>query len=257
MIVLFTDFGLAGPYTGQVKAVLRRLAPAIDVIDLFADAPAHNAQASAYLLPAYANEFPAGTTFFCVVDPGVGGPRVPGVLWADGRWYVGPMTGLFELIVRRAVEKTRWWEITWRPDRLSATFHGRDLFAPVVARLALGHSPDGIERPMNDIRQQDWPDDLSQVIYIDGFGNAMTGLRASKIPQRTRFVVKDTEVDYARTFSDVSMGQAFWYQNANGLIGFAVNQGNAADILGLTVGTEVIATYSVTDVTATTHRQGR
>ena len=110
---------------------------------------------------------------------------------------------------------------------------------------------------MNDIRQQDWPDDLSQVIYIDGFGNAMTGLRASKIPQRTRFVVKDTEVDYARTFSDVSMGQAFWYQNANGLIEFAVNQGNAADILGLTVGTEVIATYSVTDVTATTHRQGR
>ena len=209
MIVLYTDFGTAGPYTGQVKAVLGRLAPAVDVIDLFADAPAHDVKASAYLLPAFVNEFPAGTIFLCVVDPGVGGPRVPGVLWADGRWYVGPVNGLFELIVRRAVEKPRWWEITWRPERLSATFHGRDLFAPVVARLALGHPPAGIERPVDDIRQPDWPDDLSQVIYIDGFGNAMTGLRASGVSAKARIVV---------------------------------NRGNAAGFLGLTVGIEVIIT---------------
>jgi S-adenosylmethionine hydrolase len=242
MIVLYTDFGTAGPYTGQVKAVLGRLAPAVDVIDLFADAPAHDVKASAYLLPAFVNEFPAGTVFLCVVDPGVGGPRVPGVLWADGRWYVGPVNGLFELIVRRAVEKPRWWEITWRPERLSATFHGRDLFAPVVARLALGHPPAGIERPVDDIRQLDWPDDLSQVIYIDGFGNAMTGLRASGVSAKARIVVKGTEIDHARIFSDVSMGEAFWYENANGLAEIAVNRGNAAGSLELTVGTEVIIT---------------
>ena len=239
MIVLYTDFGTAGPYTGQVQAVLRRLAPAVDVIDLFADAPAHDAKASAYLLPAFVNEFPASTVFLCVVDPGVGGPRVPGVLWADGRWYVGPINGLFELIIRRAIEKPRWWEITWRPERLSATFHGRDLFAPVVARLALGHSPDGAERPVDDIRQPDWPDDLSQVIYTDGFGNAMTGLRASGVPVTARIVVTGATIDYARTFSDVSMGEAFWYENANGLVEIAVNRGNAAGSLGLTLGTEV------------------
>ena len=85
MIVLYTDFGLAGPYTGQVMAVLRRLAPTVDVIDLFADVPAYDVKASAYLLPAYANEFPTGTVFFCIVDPGVGGRRVPGVLWVDGQ----------------------------------------------------------------------------------------------------------------------------------------------------------------------------
>ena len=242
MIVLYTDFGLAGPYTGQVMAVLRRLAPTVDVIDLFADAPAHDVMASAYLLPAYANEFPASTVFFCVVDPGVGGPRVPGVLWADGRWYVGPVNGLFELVIRRAVEKPRWWEITWRPDHLSATFHGRDLFAPVAARLALGHSPAGAERPVEDIRQRDWPDDLSQVIYVDGFGNAMTGLRASGVSASARIVVKGTGIDHARTFSDVSMGEAFWYENANGLVEIAVSRGNAASSLGLAVGTEVTIT---------------
>ena len=96
MIVVFTDFGLQGPYTGQMKAVLHQLAPAVPVIDLFADAPIGNPKASAYLLAAYAQWFVAGTVFLCVVDPGVGGTRPPIILEADGRWYVGPGNGLFE-----------------------------------------------------------------------------------------------------------------------------------------------------------------
>ena len=77
MIVLFTDFGLQGPYTGQMKALLHQMAPGVPTIDLFADAPAGNPKASAYLLAAYAQWFAAGTTFLCVVDPGVGGARPP------------------------------------------------------------------------------------------------------------------------------------------------------------------------------------
>jgi S-adenosylmethionine hydrolase len=100
--VLFTDFGLQGPYTGQMKAVLHRMAPGIPVIDLFADAPIGNPKASAYLLAAYAVWFAAGTVFVCIVDPGVGGTRPAIILEADGRWYVGPDNGLFELIRRRA-----------------------------------------------------------------------------------------------------------------------------------------------------------
>ena len=75
MILVFTDFGLEGPYTGQMKAVLHQLAPAAPAIDLFADAPVGNPKASAYLLASYAQWFPAGTVFLCVVDPGVGGTR--------------------------------------------------------------------------------------------------------------------------------------------------------------------------------------
>src|SRR5262249_43624538 len=80
MIVLFTDFGLQGPYTGQMKAVLHKLAPGIPAIDLFADAPVGNPKASAYLLAAYAAWFAAGTVFLSVVDPGVGGTRPPIIL---------------------------------------------------------------------------------------------------------------------------------------------------------------------------------
>ena len=80
------------------------------------------------------------------------------------------------------------------------------------------------------------------MIYIDGFGNAMTGLRASGVSAKARIVVKGTGIDHARIFSDVSMGEAFWYENANGLAEIAVNRGNAAGFLGLTVGIEVIIT---------------
>lgn len=126
MIVLFTDFGLSGPYTGQMKAVLHREAPGIPVIDLFADAPAANPAASAYLLAAYAVWFPADTVFLCVVDPGVGGERPAVIMEADGRRYVGPGNGLFELVQRRA-GKTRSWEIDWsfRPAFTVATYSRR------------------------------------------------------------------------------------------------------------------------------------
>jgi len=98
MIVLFTDFGLQGPYTGQMKAVLYQMAPGVRLIDLFADAPVGNSKPSAYLLAAYAEWFPAGTVFLSVVDPGVGGTRPAIILEADGRWYVGAGNGLFELV---------------------------------------------------------------------------------------------------------------------------------------------------------------
>src|SRR2546430_11759148 len=90
MIALFTDFGLHGPYTGQMKAVLHQMAPGIPIIDLFADAPVGNPKASAYLLAAYAAWFPVRTAFACVVDPGVGGTPPWNFPHAAGRWSIGP-----------------------------------------------------------------------------------------------------------------------------------------------------------------------
>ena len=138
MLVLVTDFGVAGPYLGQMKAVLYRDAPGVPVVDLFSDAPTCNPRATAYLLSAYAMEFPAGSVFLGVVDPGVGTEaRRPVAVEADGRWFVGPDNGLFSLVARHA-HTAHWWEITWRPQHLSMSFHGRDLFAPVAAMLARG-----------------------------------------------------------------------------------------------------------------------
>jgi S-adenosylmethionine hydrolase len=234
MIVLFTDFGLSGPYTGQMKAVLRREAPETEIIDLFADAPAGDPRAGAYLLAAYAAWFPPGTIFLCVVDPGVGGSRAPLAVEADSRWYVGPENGLFEMVLRRA-KTAHCFEIAWRPSLLSASFHGRDLFAPVAAMLARDERPPMRAREV--MRASAWPDDLAEIVYVDHYGNAMTGLRGSAIPTGATLILGDkTRIIHAATFSAVPEGSAFWYENSNGLVEIAVNRGRAADRLHLGIG---------------------
>jgi S-adenosylmethionine hydrolase len=216
VIVLFTDFGLQGPCTGQMKAVLCQMAPVIPAVDLFADAPVGNPRASAYLLAAYAEWFAAATVFLAVVDPGVGGTRPPIILEAEGRWYVGPGNGLFELVERRATSK-RSWDIDWKPERLSASFHGRDLFATVAAMLARGQPPPGQPRTDETHRRTDWPDDLSEIVYIDHYGNAMSRLRAFTLPHDARLVAAGQLLQRAGTFSDRSPGTAFWYENSTDL----------------------------------------
>jgi S-adenosyl-L-methionine hydrolase (adenosine-forming) len=238
MIVLFTDFGLMGPYTGQVKAVLKHKAPEVPVVDLFADAPSRNPKASAYLLAAHAVWFPAGTVFVAVVDPGVGGKRPAVAVAADGRWFVGPANGLLEIVQRRATS-FQLFEITWQPPHLSPSFHGRDLFAPVAASLAQGKSLEAEPRPTDFERQPEWPDDLAEIVYIDHYGNAMTGLRADCLSADAALLVAGRRILSSRTFSDVVPGSAFWYRNSNGLAEIAVNLGRADHVLGLAIGIPV------------------
>jgi S-adenosylmethionine hydrolase len=238
VIALFTDFGLHGPYTGQMKTVLHRIAPGVPVVDLFADAPIGNPKAAAYLLAAYATWFPEQTVFLCVVDPGVGGERPAIIVEADGRRYVGPGNGLFELVVRRAATARRW-DIEFKPERLSASFHGRDLFAPVAAMLARGDKPPGRPRDDDADRRADWPDDLGEIVYVDHFGNAMTGLRAAVLSPDAKLVAAGRVLERATTFGDRPRGTAFWYENSNGLVEIAVNQGRADAALGLAAGSAI------------------
>jgi len=235
MIVLLTDFGLDGPYTGQVQAALYRQAPGIPVISLFADLAAFDVQGAAYLLPSYTQGFAPGTVFLCVVDPGVGGPRPGMVVRADGRWFVGPGEGLFAILARRAGQ-IECWRL---PDaeRAAPSFHARDVFAPVAARLARGGGVTGEAASVETLLQPDWPDDLFRVLYIDRYGNAITGVRAAVIPDGAVLRTGDYLLSQARTFSDVARGVPFWYRNANGLVEIAVSQGRADRELGLRVGT--------------------
>jgi S-adenosylmethionine hydrolase len=233
MIFLCTDFGPAGPYVGQVKAVLAREAPGVPVIDLFADLPPFRPHLAAYLLAAYGEAFMAGDVILAVVDPGVGSARAALALEADGRWYVGPDNGLLEIVLRRAAA-ARCWTIDWRPPAMSATFHGRDLFAPVAARLARGAPPPGTAAA--PIRHPDWPDDLAAIVYVDHYGNAMTGMRAAALPAGAELEVAGVRIARARTFSEVPEGGLLWYANANGLAEIAARGDSAAARLGLAPG---------------------
>jgi S-adenosyl-L-methionine hydrolase (adenosine-forming) len=237
VIFLYTDFGAEGPYLGQVKGVLMRLAPAVPVIDLVSNAPRADPTSSAYLLGALIECLPADCIVFGVVDPGVGGQRAPIAVQADGRWLVGPDNGLFEGVMSRANRVTRYL-IEWQPEHLSASFHGRDLFAPVAARIArgdFGWAGRNVEEPVTEDR----PDDLDRIIYFDVYGNAYTGRRYTAALKGKTLEVTGRRLAGRNTFGDVPEGDAFWYCNSIGLVELAVNRGSAKEQLGLAIGTGI------------------
>lgn len=238
MIATFTDFGTPGPYLGQMHAVLHSEAPGIPVVDIFPDLPVCNIRAAAYLLPAYSQYLPENSVCLCVVDPGVGTERGAVVVRTDGRWYVGPDNGLFSILLRRASD-VQAFSIDWRPVHLSSSFHGRDLFAPVAAQLARGEPPPGAELESGRLVTTDWPEDLAEVVYLDHFGNAITGLRALSITPESIIEVAGKPCEYRRTFGAAEPGIPFWYENANGLVEIALTNGHVAHELGLETGTAV------------------
>lgn len=234
MILLFTDFSHADPYIGQMHRVLAQLDPAIRVIDLFHSAPVFNPKASAYLLAAYCPPVD-DAVYCCVVDPGVGGDRAAVLVDVEGCRYVGPDNGLFEILLRQFPGKVA--RITWRPRKLSASFHGRDLFAPVAARLVRGQQVDAV--PYEPKAYADWPDDLDEVVYIDHYGNIVTGRRADTVDSGTKIYINGNSVGTATTFSDMPEGGLFWYRNANGLVEIAANRASARDLLEIAPGSPI------------------
>ncbi|MBI4195973.1 MAG: SAM-dependent chlorinase/fluorinase [Betaproteobacteria bacterium] len=237
-IFLFTDFGASDIYVGQVKSALLRDAPDIPVIDLLHEAPPCNVRAGAHLLAALSRQILPGSVTLAVVDPGVGGGRHPVMVQADGNWFVGPDNGLLSVVAARAQE-VRASLIEWRPQALSESFHGRDLFAPVAAMLARGDTDAARKAAMTSLDVEFGGADLAEVIYIDHYGNAVTGLRASGVAQTVRLVLAGRSIDHARVFTEAAPGEVFWYENSLGLVEIAANAASAAMKLGLEIGQPV------------------
>lgn len=238
MIHLFTDYGGADPYVGQVKAAIIALAPQVQVVDLLHSVPNFDIQAGAHLLAALAQQFQIGSVCLAVVDPGVGSTREAVVMLADERWYIGPDNGLLSVVAARA-SKVELWNIVWRPENISHSFHGRDLFAPIAAWVDIGAFPHGKLADSVSLQVQLDAGDLLKVIYIDHYGNAMTGVRAGVLDYSRRIAAGPETLSYAPVFSDVLRGRGFWYENSLGLVEIAVNRGSAAHQLGLGVGDQV------------------
>lgn len=234
MIFLFTDFGAADLYVGQVKAVLARRAPGVPLIDLLHDAPPFNVKASAHLLAALLTRVPPGAVILAVVDPGVGGAREAVAVRADGKWLVGPDNGLLSVVAARA-RKAQAYVIGWRPKEMSTSFHGRDLFAPVAGLLARGKRR-AVRLRKSRLAVDLGTNDLAEVIYVDHFGNLVTGLRADGFARDRTVRASARQIPHARIFSEVPRGQLFWYENSLGLVELAANSANAQRLLGISVG---------------------
>ena len=230
MIFLFTDFGAEGPYLGQMAAIIKHHAPNVPLINLLSNAPCADPRRSAYLLAALSKTLPRESVIVSVVDPGVGGDREPLALRADGRWFVGPDNGLLNTVATHS-NQTEWRIIEWRPANLSHSFHGRDLFAPVAAYLAQGEEG-WAYRPCQGPDLRLWPPDLSEILYLDHYGNVITGLRFGPELVGSRFIIGWYRIQWARTFCEVAEGELFWYENSMGLVEIAANRTSAAKMLG-------------------------
>ena len=236
MIYLLSDFGANGPYPGLMEAAVRMAEPAVPVIHLLHDLPAFMPRPSGALVAALGATTPVGSVLVCVVDPGVGTSREPLVLAAGGRWYVGPDNGLFDLLAARSRHVGRW-TVDWRPERLSATFHGRDLFAPLAARIAVGDRSWG--RPLPGKVRTTPHRHCREVVYIDPYGNAMTGLFAADLQSGACLVAGGQQFSPVRTFAEAEPGKPAWLTNSLGLAELCLNGDNCAARLGLALGDPV------------------
>lgn len=239
MIILYTDFTQQGPYVGQLKAAIYKQYSNAKVVDLMHDAPSFDVKHSARLLNSLIQYFPEGSVFCCVVDPGVGSARQAIVLKVGSQYFVGPDNGLFEYILR-SKDELQAYKISWQPAKLSATFHGRDIFAPIAANIAQ-RDFSGIESTsLNNITRFDWENDLFEIIYIDAYGNLLTGIAASSISTETILELKGTKIQFAKTYTDMPMGELCWYVNSNQHIEIALRGQSAAKIYSSQIGDIVI-----------------
>lgn len=242
LITLLTDFGTADGYVGEMKGVLLTRVPDATLVDITHEIPAQDVEMARLTLARVWRRFPAGTVHLVVVDPGVGTDRAALAMKSDGRCLVGPDNGVLSpaLLVAGAGAVT-----VAVPANASASFHGRDVFAPAAASLATGASLESLgpaaRQPM--IRRTPEPQRVDDgvlagvVIAVDRFGNAITnlvGLRAGIVE------VTDASLPLRRTYGDVPSGAALAIVGSSGLIEVAVRDGNAARQLGLTRGTPVI-----------------
>jgi S-adenosyl-L-methionine hydrolase (adenosine-forming) len=273
LVALLTDFGSADGYAGVMKGVILGIAPAARLVDLTHDIPPQDILTGAWILNTAWRYFPEETIFLCVVDPGVGGTRYPIGLRAGRRCFVGPDNGLFSYVLaggpaERVVVLDR---PAYQLPHPSATFHGRDIFAPCAAHLAAGVPLATLGTPIDPTRlvtllppPPEWHDDLlaGHVLHVDRFGNLITdfaGALADAILSTAAIALQvgsSTITDRAPTFAAGPDETPFALRDSSGHVAIAVRNRSAAALLGVSRGAVVtvrgLTRFVVPDPTATT-----
>ncbi len=253
IVTLLTDYGLRDEFVGVLHGVIAGIAPAARVIDLAHGVARHDVLGGARRLARALPYVPAGV-HLAVVDPGVGSARRAVALRTarEDRLLVGPDNGLLRLAADRFGGVAAAVEVSaspWRLEPVSATFHGRDVFAPVAARLAAGSPlaeagtsldpaelvPAPVTRPS---READGAL-LAHVVAADGFGNLELDADDLELPAGGDAEVAGRRVRVGRTFADVAPGELLLYRDAGGAVALAVRDGDAARALGLVAGDPV------------------
>lgn len=252
IITLLSDFGIHDVYVGVMKGVIAQINPTLTLIDLTHEIPRQNITAARFNLMNAYPYFPDRTIHLAVVDPGVGSQRRAIALQVDNGFLVGPDNGLFSGILTQStivgsVELTN--PEFWRTPTPSATFHGRDIFAPVSAHLANGV-------PLEELGTVIEPSTLVQlpipeltktateitgsIQYIDHFGNLITNIPAADVIGKSWSIrINQRQIPTGQTYSDRPLGELIALIGSHGWVEIAVNGGSAQSELQLELGNRV------------------
>lgn len=255
IITLTTDFGLGSPYVAAMKGVILSLNAVVGLLDVSHSIGPQNVRQAALLLAEATPWFPAGTIHVAVIDPGVGTARR--IVYAEigDQRYVCPDNGLLSRLTLKerpgrliAVENAEFWL-----PSVSATFHGRDIMAPVAAQLSLGLEPERLGPPLAELDSLDWPEPLlgqgeirGSVLWMDDFGNLITNISASLLaslgdPRAATVEILNRKIaGVARTYGEQPSGALIATIGSSGQLEIAIVNGSAAERLAANVGEAVV-----------------
>lgn len=235
IVTLLTDFGTADNYVAEMKAAMLAVEQDLQFVDITHGLGLGDVWSAQYLLSRTWRRFPRGTVHLAVVDPGVGTSRRAIAAAFEGHSFVAPDNGILTPILPGA--EVVGIEV---PQSAAPTFHGRDVFAPAGARLAVG-------TPLLEIGQpfaawHDFPLPVAKrelgalvgtVVYVDRFGTLVTNLRASEMPPDARITVEGVSLGFVRrTFGEVESGELVPFIGSSDVLEIAVRDGSAAEVLG-------------------------
>jgi hypothetical protein len=252
VITLLTDFGTVDPFVGVMKGVIHLIHPAARTIDLTHEVPPQDVRSGAFMLLSAYRYFPPGTLHLAVVDPGVGTERRAVVIATARYLFVGPDNGVLSWAakddgIRYAVSITNDEYLLQQP---SATFHGRDIFAPAAAHLSRGLEPDKLGERIEDIVMLDFPEPersasriTGSIIHVDRFGNLVTNVRLTD-DERARvgeITLQGTSIpNISETYRDGERGTLLALVGSSGFVEIARTESSAAETLGAHRDDEVV-----------------
>jgi len=239
IITLLTDLGYDDPFVGEMKGVIYKINPEVQIVDITHNIPMGDIEKAAFFLSQYYRYFTEGTIHIVVVDPGVGGERAPVVFSEKGHYFIGPDNGVFSLIFNERTDIHIIENLI--EGEVSSTFHGRDIFAPAGAWISKGKEPKMFGKVLPHPVKISFPKPILQenyiigeVIYIDHFGNITTNIPGTLIKGDIELVIEGKTIKgHYPSYDSVPMGEPLLIINSFGYLEIAVNAGNASKTLSL------------------------
>ncbi len=248
-VAFLTDFGTADPFVSMMKGIVLSRAPKVTILDITHEIPAQNITMASFYLMTSMNYMPEGTLFVCVVDPTVGTKRK--IIWAKTRHYqfIAPDNGLISWVEQNEpIKEVRYIENSklFLKD-ISATFHGRDIIAPVAGEIANGLNEEEIGPITSEYVQNPFPQAQKaghkikgQIIAIDHFGNAISNIRTGTYRNDAVFSVADRLIHGIKsTYASVNSGDPLALNGSFGFLEFSIRNGNFAETYDIKIGTKM------------------